>query len=125
MAQRPTTTIGRERPVNPYIPALEAELRRAGVRTWHYELARHNKLRFWWRGQRQTLVFPQSPSDARGAKNAVAQLRRMLGLSAPKRGNGTGKRRRAPAVDRPPELSGVAPADPWAALRAWAAEPAP
>ncbi len=110
---------------NPYIPALIAELARAGVTDWAVEQGgKHPKLVYVHQGQRRFYVFPASGSDSQhGVRNAVADLRRHLGIAAPAVAKSTRpKRKRIAAVEAAPDSFTVRP-DPLLALLAW--KPAP
>ena len=106
---------------NPYIPALSAELERASIHDWTVERGgKHPRIVYMHEGRQRFYVFPGSPSDGQhGIRNAVADLRRHLGLSAPVVVRSTRpKKRRAEAVVQVPDSFAVRP-DPLLALLAW------
>lgn len=112
---------------NPYISALTAKLARVGIRDYEIEHGgKHPKLIYQHQGQRRFYVFPASGSDSQhGVRNAVADLRRHLGITAPVVAkSGRPKRKRIAAVEAPPDSFIVRP-DPMLALLAWKPAPVP
>jgi len=93
-----------------YLPAIEAELRRAGVTAWDVIQGRHLKVRFTWNGRTHTFVTPRSPSETRGIRNCLADLRAIIGKPQRRKSERQAKQRAAP-VERLPVLSGVTRAD--------------
>ena len=108
-----------------YVPAIEAELRRVGVASWSVSYGRHIKIRFTWQGKPVVFVTLMSPSDAyRGQKNALADLRRILGVKAERRKSERAPKATAPRVHKPPTLSGATVPDWREKLRALTSVPA-
>ena len=111
---------------NPYVAALTTELERAGVSEFDFTHGgKHPRVTFTVAGQERFYVFPNSPSDSqRGVLNAVAGLRKMLGIAAPKAVKST----RAAKIRTPERAPGLPDGftvkeDPMAALRAWKPPP--
>jgi hypothetical protein len=71
---------------SPYQEALTAELIRAGVTDFEFqEGSKHPRVVFQINGEKRMYVFPSSPSDSQhGMRNAIGDIRKMLGLQAPK-----------------------------------------
>lgn len=67
--------------MNPYIPAIRAELTRAGVTDYAFQHGgKHPRVAWTHGGRRRFWVFPSSGSDGqRGLRNMLAGLRRAIG----------------------------------------------
>lgn len=78
---------------NPYIAAITAELARGGITKHEIQYrGSHPRIIFQHDGRERFYVFPNSPSDnRRGILNAVADIRKMIGLKATKRKNHAAK----------------------------------
>jgi len=70
---------------------------------------KHPRLLFVWGGSEYSRVIPWSPSDRRALRNAMADVRRMLGLVDHEKHVGARrvKRARAPERVRPPQPADV------------------
>ncbi len=66
---------------NPVTDAVVAELDRLGVPYTYEPRGKHGALVFEAKGRKRFYIVPLSPSDALAPRNAVAQVRRMLGVS--------------------------------------------
>lgn len=114
-------------PSRQYVAALAAELARIGITRYEIRTGRgHPRLCYSLHGRERFIVFPASPSDsARGVQQAVAFLRRQLGIKAPERGK-SGRPAKQRAGDRAVDIRGTLDArpDPWAALGRLRAMPA-
>ncbi len=87
-----------------YLPDLIAELERHGVTDyWVDDQHRHLRLYFLHDGQRKLCITSRSPSDRFGAKQALASLRRQLGVQNRSRKTSNRPRRRRERVERPVE----------------------
>ena len=108
-----------------YLPALEAELRRVGVASWSVSCNRHIKIRFAWQGRTVVFITPMSPSDAyRGQKNALSDLRRILGVKPKRRKSERPPKAPATRVEKAPVLSGATVPDWRDKLRRLTSSPA-
>jgi hypothetical protein len=67
---------------NEYEHRLTRLLNRLQIGDYHFEDRRkHRALHVTWRGRSHTTFFPKTGSDRRGARNAVQDLRRQLGIT--------------------------------------------
>jgi hypothetical protein len=68
-----------------YVARIELFLERHRIETYRFEKrARHRAVVVTHLGKKCTIIFPTSGSDWRGPRNAVASLRRALGLEMKK-----------------------------------------
>jgi len=106
---------------NEYADALIAELARAGITEHTIEQGgKHPRLIYHQDGKRRMYVFPASPSDRRGLINAVTDIRRHLGIAAPKRAKSARPAKtRIIRDDAPMPTSFSVRPDPLAMLSAW------
>lgn len=93
-------------------------LRETGAEGVHIaQSGKHPRVFFRWRGDERSYVLPSSPGDTlRGQVNAIADLRRILGLVSNKRRVGERRRRKVRVSHRPAAaLSPVSlvPAEDW------------
>lgn len=83
---------------------VEAFLRASGVDRIRIEKGgRHPKLVFMWQGREIKRVISATPSDARAPLNAIADLRREMGLTAG--GGAQGERREKRRRTKPQEYT--------------------
>ena len=114
-----------------YVAAFAEELARVGVteyETYTHGRTGHPRFVYVYQGQTRTVILPASPSDSRnGLRNAVAFLRRQLGIGAPVVPKSTRPPKRRSAASAPISLAGTLDArpDPLAVLAAWKPAPPP
>ena len=103
---------------NEFAQALVAELKRRGIGDYRIDNKRwHFRLTFTFEGRERSVIFSRTPSDWRGNKNNLAELRRILAPAKPVKASRPRRRRRnrAPTPEpQCPKLT-VRP-DPWAPL---------
>jgi hypothetical protein len=92
------------------IQAVLAELERHGIRGRVVRSKNHPRIYFTHQGKEQFYVVPSSGSDSfRGVKNALSDIRRMIGASGARPKSSRPKSRRQKRVDAVPALEAITP----------------
>lgn len=115
---------------HPYLDWLGPRLSSLGIEVLRLDIGRvHAKLYLTYAGRTRFVTIPNSPSDRRGVRNCLADIKRELNWKPEPSPRPSRLKKSRPSVRERAPHAVAAPlpvtvgADPWAALAKWATDP--